>query len=99
MALGVMLTRPRLAAGVISLSGVLRAVEQLDLAAPEELRGLPVFAAHGLYDPLVSIALGRSVRDELQRLGLALEWHEYPMGHMVTAEELADARAWLAPRL
>jgi phospholipase/carboxylesterase len=94
IALGVALLRPRLAAGVLSLSGVARALEERDHAPREELKGLPVFAAHGVQDPLLPISLGRGLRDELIRLGVALEWREYPMGHMVLPEEIEDARAW-----
>jgi phospholipase/carboxylesterase len=84
---------------VISLSGVLRALRPDELAPAEKLRGFPVFAAHGTQDPMVPIALGRSIRDELNRVGAALEWREYPTGHMVVPEELADARSWLAKHL
>jgi phospholipase/carboxylesterase len=95
MALGAALTRPGLVAGVLSLSGVMRALDPADLPRPSSLKGFPVFAAHGEQDPVVPIELGRSVRDELVRLGVAVSWHEYPMGHMVVAQELEDARAWL----
>jgi phospholipase/carboxylesterase len=74
-------------------------MERGDLAPAEALKGFPVFAAHGEQDPLLPIALGRTVRDQLTKLGLAVSWHEYPMGHMVVPEELADAREWLARML
>jgi phospholipase/carboxylesterase len=95
MALAVALTRPGLVAGVLSLSGVMRALDPADLPRPSSLKGFPVFAAHGEQDTLVPIELGRSVRDELVRLGVSVSWHEYPMGHMVVPQELEDARAWL----
>lgn len=94
IALGAALLRPGLVSGVLSFSGVARALEDRDHAPLEELKGLPVFAAHGLQDPLLPISLGRGLRDELVRLGVAVEWHEYPMGHMVAPEEIEDARAW-----
>jgi phospholipase/carboxylesterase len=99
MALGVALTRPELVAGVLSLSGVPPVIARDALAAPERLKGFPVFAAHGTEDPLLPIALGRTVRDELTRLGLAVSWHEYPMGHTVIPQELTAARTWLAQLL
>ena len=95
MALGVLLTRPDLPAGVISLSGVPPVLEPQDLAPAEKLKGLPVFAGHGTQDPLLPIQLGRTVRDELQRLGLDLTWREYQMGHMVVPHEITDAAEWL----
>ena len=98
IALGVSLLRPDLAAGVISLSGVVRALDERDHAPPAEMRGFPVFAAHGLEDPLIPIGLARKLRD-LASLGVEVEWHEYPMGHMVIPEEIDDARQWLRQRL
>jgi phospholipase/carboxylesterase len=34
-------------------------------------------------------------RDKLLALGYQVEWHEYPMQHSVSIEELADIAAWL----
>ena len=99
MALSVALRRPDLCSAVLSLSGVLRALDATDLAPAQSLRGFPVFAAHGTQDPVVPIALGRALRDELLRHQIALEWHEYPMGHMVLPQELAAARTWLSTHL
>jgi phospholipase/carboxylesterase len=99
MAVGVALTRPELVGPVLSLSGVLRALGPDEVAPAGKLRGLHVFAAHGQQDPLVPIALGRIIRDELTRLGVDLSWHEYPMGHTVIPQELADARTWLASKI
>jgi len=95
IALGVGLLRPDLVAGVVSLSGVARALEDRDHAPAEKLRGFPVFAAHGLFDPLIPIPLARSLRDTLTSLGVSVSWHEYPMGHMVVREEIEAARSWL----
>jgi len=95
IALGVALLRPDLVAGVLSLSGVVRALEDRDHAPAEELRGFPVFAAHGTEDPLIPITVAGKLRDELTALGMDVEWHEYPMPHMVALEEIEDAKRWL----
>jgi phospholipase/carboxylesterase len=39
--------------------------------------------------------MGNSSREQLQRAGYALEWHEYPMQHSVCLEEVADIGRWL----
>ena len=95
IALGVALLRPDLVAGVVSLSGVARALEDRDHAPADKLRGFPVFAAHGLFDPLIPIHLGRGLRDTLVSLGVSVSWHEYPMAHMVVQEEIEAAKSWL----
>lgn len=95
MALSVALTRPELVRAVLSLSGVPPRLAEERLAAPQLLRGLPVFAAHGLYDPLIPMEMARLMRAALAETGLAVEWHEYPMGHQVAEQELADAREFV----
>src|SRR5438477_514763 len=75
------------------LSGVPHRAQQ---AASGALRGLPVFVAHGIHDPLIPVEVGRATRDQLQRSGADVTYREYPMGHMVIPAEIADARAWLS---
>jgi phospholipase/carboxylesterase len=89
MALGVALRKPQLAAGVLALSAVPPRL------APSPVAGVRVFLAHGTEDPLLPIEVGRATRDLLVRLGADVTFREYSMGHMVSAEEIADAREWL----
>lgn len=58
-------------------------------------RDLPVFMAHGTFDPVLPIALGKESNAALQSAGYKVEWHEYPMAHAVCAEEIRDIRNWL----
>ena len=58
-------------------------------------RDLPVFMAHGVYDPMLPIGMGRHARDALEAAGFAVEWHEYPMAHAVCTEEVTAIRDWL----
>lgn len=58
-------------------------------------RDLPVFIAHGTFDPMLPLALGEGARDALLGAGFAPEWHSYPMAHSVCAEEIAAIRDWL----
>lgn len=60
---------------------------------------LSIFCAHGLNDEMVKTTLGRQAHDLLQTAGHQLEWHDYPMGHEVCPEEIADIRQWLVARL
>ena len=56
---------------------------------------LPVFMAHGTFDPVVPHALGAGSFETLKTAGYPVAWHEYPMAHSVCAEEVADIRRWL----
>ena len=58
-------------------------------------KALPIFMAHGTFDPMLPRQLGRDSADFLQASGFEIEWHEYPMAHAVCAEEIADIRNWL----
>lgn len=58
-------------------------------------RELPIFMAHGSYDPVLPMPLGEHSRDLLESAGCKIEWHDYPMAHAVCAEEIADIRHWL----
>ena len=58
-------------------------------------KALPIFMAHGTFDPVLPRRLGRDSADLLQASGFEIEWHEYPMAHAVCAEEIADIRNWL----
>ncbi|HYC60232.1 MAG TPA: dienelactone hydrolase family protein [Thermoanaerobaculia bacterium] len=58
-------------------------------------KGLPVFIAHGSADDVVPVNYARRARRVLEEAGLDVEYHEYPMGHQVAAEEAADVKAFL----
>ena len=58
-------------------------------------RDLPVFLAHGTFDPMLPVDLGHESRAALERLGFTVEWHEYPMAHAVCADEIGDIATWL----
>ncbi|MGH9464470.1 MAG: alpha/beta hydrolase [Thermoanaerobaculia bacterium] len=83
-------------AGLMALSTYLPLPEQVAAEAAPANRDVPVFQAHGLYDPLVPLALGRATRDWLAERGYPGEWHEYPIQHQVCLEEIEEIGAWLA---
>ena len=56
---------------------------------------LPIFMAHGSFDPVLPLAWGRQAADFVGAAGFTIEWHEYPLAHAVCAEEIADIRSWL----
>ena len=82
-------------AGVICMSGYLPLADTLAAEAAAASRTVPIFAAHGTADPTVGIELGRGSRDLLTAAGYAVEWREYPMGHQICGEELAEIGRWL----
>jgi phospholipase/carboxylesterase len=58
-------------------------------------KDVPVFMAHGRFDPVLPYAMGSESAAMLRAAGYRVEWHEYPMAHSVCAEEIAAIRTWL----
>lgn len=58
-------------------------------------RGLPVFMAHGSFDPVLPLELGSASRKLLEQAGYPVAWQEYPMAHSVCPQEIAAIRGWL----
>ncbi|PNY79837.1 alpha/beta hydrolase [Deinococcus koreensis] len=93
------LSRPELVAGLVMLSGRILPEARPTFAAGADLARLPVFVGHGVHDAKLGIHHGRASRTLLSELGVRLSYHEYEMGHEVSAAEIADLNAWLAARL
>ncbi len=99
MSASIALTRPDLVAGVVLMSGRILPEIQTLMAAPEKLEGLPILVVHGIADTVLPINHGRASRQLLASLPVELTYHEYPMGHEVSQESLADVSSWLSTQL
>ncbi len=95
MALHVGLRYAERLAGIVALSCYLLFPERLEQERSEANLGLPVFQGHGSLDPMVPVEYGMQARDTLVQLGYPVEWHEYPMGHEVHPQEIADIGTFL----
>jgi phospholipase/carboxylesterase len=95
----VALRHPEPLAGALLLSTFVPAaiVQKRDLS--DANASLPIFLAHGAFDPMIPFALGESSRDRLRALGHDVEWHPYRMQHEVSPDEIADISRWLRVRL
>jgi phospholipase/carboxylesterase len=82
-------------AGVMALSTYLPLQGKLDKERSAMNSDLPIFMAHGSYDPMIPTVRAMQSRDALQALGYPVEWREYPMPHSVCPEEIADIAAFL----
>jgi len=86
--------RERLA-GIAGLSGYLPLAATTAAERSAANRDLPIFLAHGRFDPVIPFQSAVASRDALRSLGHRVDWHEYPMQHAVCAEEAADLERWL----
>lgn len=81
-------------AGLMALSTYMALPD--DAASAVSRKDLPIFMAHGSFDPVLRMEWGRSSADRLIEAGYAVDWHEYPMAHAVCPEEIADISNWLS---
>lgn len=87
--------------GVVMHSGyVPQAFENMNLEiTPEGLKSKPFFVAHGKYDDVLPVALGRDSSEYLQEAGAEVVYQEYPIGHSISEESLYDVSEWLTREL
>lgn len=86
-------------AGIVGLSGYLPLAATTAAERSDASRAVPVFLAHGTHDPVVPIGRALASRDALLALGQPVAWHDYPIEHTVSVEELRDLERWLLGRL
>jgi phospholipase/carboxylesterase len=56
---------------------------------------IPIFAAHGLYDPILPFQRSKESLHVLKKAGFELTWREYPMAHQIVPDEIDDIREFL----
>ena len=95
MALHVGLRHAERLAGVLALSCYLPLASTLAAEASPANRDVPIFWAHGVHDPMIPLAMAEQGRDHVAGLDYAIDYHQYPMPHSVSAEEIADVARWL----
>ena len=82
-------------AGLLALSCYLPLANTLPTEASPANRDVPIFWAHGLHDPMIPQAMAEQGRAQLAELGYQIDWHQYPIPHSVSAEEIAGVARWL----
>lgn len=85
-------TRDRLA-GLLALSTWIALPAALESGGFD--KSVPVFMAHGQFDPMVPMQYGRMSADRLVGAGFDVEWHDYPMAHGVCPQQIGDISRWL----
>jgi phospholipase/carboxylesterase len=98
MALRVGVRFPRPLLGIMVLSGYEVLPETREAEAAEANHATPMLFCHGTYDPLVAIERGKEAYKSCAGPGRKAEWHEFPMGHEVSPDEIAVIAGWLKAR-
>ena len=89
----VALRHPKKLAGLMALSTYFATQDSVALSEANE--GLPVFIAHGQFDPMVPEAGGSQAAQALEGKGYPTTYKTYPMEHAVCLEEIQDIAAFL----
>ncbi len=96
IALYTALRYPSRLAGVLALSTYLPLADTLAAERAACNDDIPLFMAHGTYDPLIALARAEESRTLLTRLGYHITWQTYPMPHSVCPEEIVQIGTWLS---
>jgi len=95
IALHTALRYPQKLAGVMALSTYLPLHSKLASDANPANKNIPIFMAHGIFDDVISLDMGKQSRNLLQSCQYFVNWHEYNMAHSLCAEEIADIHSFL----
>lgn len=91
----VALSYPEKVNKVVAMSGYVN----LDIATEDYLKNnlskLKIFASHGTVDQVIPIEWARKTPSILQKLGVAITYKEYPVGHGVAPQNFYDFKNWL----
>ncbi|WP_268845990.1 alpha/beta hydrolase [Flavobacterium aestivum] len=81
---------------VVAMSGYLN----LEIVAEDYLKNnlnqLKIFASHGTVDQVIPVDWARKTPGILEKLGVAIVYKEYPVGHGVAPQNFYDLKNWLA---
>jgi phospholipase/carboxylesterase len=82
-------------AGLAGMSGYLPLGSSTAAERSAANLDVPIFLAHGTEDTIVLVERGIASRNALVALGHDVQWHDYPMEHTVSGEEIVDLNRWL----
>ncbi len=95
IALQTALRQPERLAGVLALSTYLPLRDRLERERHAMNADLPIFMAHGSFDPMIPAPRAAQSRDVLLAMGYPVQWREYAMPHSVCPEEIGDIAEFL----
>ena len=94
MSYALSLTLPDLFGGVVAHSGYVPERTSLHYRW-QDLSFVRFFIAHGTADPVIPVQLARRAQELFVASNATIEYREYPMGHEISEQSLADAAAFL----
>lgn len=83
--------------GIAGLVGFMPAQTEA-IVQQKPLQDLPVFMAAGAQDETIPLAVSQHCADQLQEAGALLAYHEYPIGHKLSAAAMRELKQWWVER-
>ncbi|HEY9102973.1 alpha/beta hydrolase [Chitinimonas sp.] len=99
MAYSAGLTHPERLGGIIALSTYIPSQALIDAELSQANAATPIFAAHGVQDPIVPFVLGESAAQWASSQGHPVQWQGYRMPHSVCMEEIEAIGLWIKARI
>lgn len=79
-------------AGILALSTYLALESSFATEASTANKHIPIFMAHGTVDNIIPLSRAERSLSVLKANNYSVDWHEYPMAHTVSMEEINDIR-------
>lgn len=99
MALHVGLRYEKALGGIVALSTYLPLANRLADDYHQSNKAVPIFMAHGLFDPVVPLSMGQQSERYLSSFHYQIDFKTYPMAHAVMPEEISDIAQFLKATL
>ena len=80
---------------VVAMSGYINLEIVTEDYLKNNLSTLKIFASHGTVDQVIPIDWARKTPGILEKLGVAVTYKEYPVGHGVAPQNFYDFKNWL----
>ncbi|MGO4816814.1 alpha/beta hydrolase [Flavobacterium sp. W22_SRS_FP1] len=91
----VALSYPEKIQKVIALSGYVSDAIFKEDYLKNHLSNLKIFASHGTADQVIPVDWARKTKPFLDKLGIASDYKEYPIGHGISPQIFNDFKNWL----
>jgi phospholipase/carboxylesterase len=86
---------PKQLAGIVALSTYLPLNASLSVEKSAANQDTPIFMAHGIQDDIISLTTAQATLKRLQAEKYQVDWHEYPIAHSVSIDEIDEIRTFL----
>lgn len=80
---------------IVALSGYFNDKIAVPNFGKNNFESLQIFASHGNVDQVVPVTWARKAAPILSKLGIEIEYHEYPAGHTISQQNFYDMLKWL----